>query len=140
MNLILLFEDFDDKKPEQKPRNKHKNNKVKFCIGKCDRKMFIKDGKPVIHCPSCDRTFEKHSPKSVEEFVGQLDNSSSDSLTIGVGKPCDECNCYAESCKCGCVKCKKMQKQGQIFKPEPIKLEYDSVSKSAKSVNYKKGK
>jgi hypothetical protein len=86
-------------------------------------------------------TFEKHTAQNVEDFVAQLgDEGAHDSITIGVGKPCGECNCYAESCNCGCVHCKKMQKQGQVFKPEPVKLEYDIESKPAKVVGYKNKK
>lgn len=56
MRFISLFEYFDEenkKRPEMKERPSKKE--IKHCIGKCDRKFFIKDNKPVIYCPSCDR-------------------------------------------------------------------------------------
>lgn len=56
MKFIKLFEYFDEemkKKPEMKKRPDKKE--IKRCIGKCDRKFFIKDDNPVIYCPSCDR-------------------------------------------------------------------------------------
>lgn len=55
MKIILTFESFneDTKRPERKPREKKED--IKRCIGKCNRQLVIKDGKPVIFCPSCDR-------------------------------------------------------------------------------------
>lgn len=56
---IGTFESFDDsKKREERPRPERKE-KVKRCIGQCQRKLFIKDGKPVIYCPSCQRVINK---------------------------------------------------------------------------------
>jgi hypothetical protein len=51
---LMTFESFEEpKKRELRPRPE--KEKVKRCIGKCERKFYMKDGKPVIHCPSCDR-------------------------------------------------------------------------------------
>jgi hypothetical protein len=59
MKTILTFEGFESKEnPESKERPEKKEKSLKRCIGKCNRQMFIKNGKPVIHCPSCERTFE----------------------------------------------------------------------------------
>ena len=56
MASIMRFESYveKDKKPEEKPRKTHKPN-LKRCIGQCQRRFFIKEGKPVVYCPSCDR-------------------------------------------------------------------------------------
>lgn len=56
MKFIKLFEYFDEE-PKERPEMKKRPDKkeVKHCIGKCDRKFFIKDDKPVIYCSSCDR-------------------------------------------------------------------------------------
>jgi hypothetical protein len=85
------------------------------------------------------KTFEKHSAENIQDFVNELgDEGSNDSITIGVGKPCGECNCVVENCTCGCENCKRKQKQGQVFKPEPVKLDYHLDNKSANSVPFKK--
>lgn len=52
MKHIRIFENFE-KEPERKEKPIKKEKKV--CIGQCDRKFFLKDGKPVVYCPSCDR-------------------------------------------------------------------------------------
>ena len=59
MKFVKAFESFDDikKRIESKPRPDKKKD-VKRCIGKCERNLFIKNGKPALHCPSCDRFFE----------------------------------------------------------------------------------
>lgn len=49
-----VFESLENK-PDRKPRPEKKDKQIKRCIGMCDRKFFIKDGEPVIYCPSCDR-------------------------------------------------------------------------------------
>lgn len=54
--MIETFESFN--KRQLKPRKKAKG-KINRCIGKCERKFFIKNNKPIIYCPSCDRTFGK---------------------------------------------------------------------------------
>ena len=55
MKFIKLFDSLEEK-PERKPRTENKKDKkIKRCIGKCDRKFFMKNGEPVIYCPSCDR-------------------------------------------------------------------------------------
>jgi hypothetical protein len=85
------------------------------------------------------KTFEKHSTENIEDFVKQLgDERSNDSITIGWGKPCGDCNCVVEECNCGCESCKRKQKQGQVFNPEPVKLEYHLDKKPAKSIPFKK--
>lgn len=53
MKYVKFFEDFDEKK--ERPEIKKRDKKAKHCIGKCVRKFFIEDNKPVIYCPSCDR-------------------------------------------------------------------------------------
>jgi len=57
MVLIKTFEGFEDDRKIPKPRP-DKKSAIKRCIGQCKKKLFIKDGKPVLHCPSCDRIFE----------------------------------------------------------------------------------
>lgn len=56
MKRIKLFENFSET-PKEKPERKQKPDKkdIKRCIGQCERKFFLKDGKPVVYCPSCDR-------------------------------------------------------------------------------------
>lgn len=62
MRFIKFFESYSDSesntdKPKSEPSRIERKEKkqIKRCIGKCDRKFFIKDGEPVIYCPSCDR-------------------------------------------------------------------------------------
>jgi hypothetical protein len=60
MKCIKLFENFSDsdsEKPKERPERKARPEKkdIKRCIGQCERKFFLKDGKPVVYCPSCDR-------------------------------------------------------------------------------------
>jgi len=60
MKRIKLFENFpdsDSEKPKERPERKARPEKkdIKRCIGQCERKFFLKDGKPVVYCPSCDR-------------------------------------------------------------------------------------
>jgi hypothetical protein len=57
MKHIKLFDSLEEK-PERRPRP-DKKEKIKRCIGQCERKFFIKDGEPVIYCPSCDRVLNK---------------------------------------------------------------------------------
>jgi hypothetical protein len=54
MNHLHKFTNFitESDKPEKKPKPP---KDLKRCIGMCDRKFFIKNGEPVIYCPSCDR-------------------------------------------------------------------------------------
>lgn len=60
MRFIKFFDSYSDsdkdksKKPVTRIERREKNP-IKRCIGKCDRKFFLKDGEPVIYCPSCDR-------------------------------------------------------------------------------------
>jgi hypothetical protein len=61
MKFIQLFDKYYLESKDQEPkidtsRPERKEKKpIKRCIGKCDRKFFMKDGEPVIYCPSCDR-------------------------------------------------------------------------------------
>ena len=57
MKHIKLFDSLEEK-PDRRPRP-DKKEKIKRCIGQCERKFFIKDGEPVIYCPSCDRVLNK---------------------------------------------------------------------------------
>ena len=58
MRFVKLFDNYDTEeevdKPSPRPERKEKKP-IKRCIGKCDRRFFLKDGEPVIYCPSCDR-------------------------------------------------------------------------------------
>ena len=61
MKFVKAFESFESldeipKKREARPRPDRKD--IKRCVGRCERKLFMKDGKPILHCPSCDRFFE----------------------------------------------------------------------------------
>jgi len=58
MKYIKLFDSLEEK-PERKPRPDKKDKNIKRCIGQCERKFFIKNGEPVIYCPSCDRILNK---------------------------------------------------------------------------------
>jgi len=85
------------------------------------------------------KSFESHA---AEEMVKKLGDQADDSQTIGLGRPCAECNCVIENCNCGCETCKKKQKQGQVFKKEPIDLDYsigDKPPKITESHRNKKG-
>jgi hypothetical protein len=75
---------------------------------------------------------KRFESKAAEEMVNTLGDDAEDSQTIGLGKPCVECNCCIEDCDCGCQTCKKKQKQGQVFKKEPIDQDYSLDSKPAK--------
>lgn len=54
MLYVKAFESFEKTELKERPEKKIK---TKSCLGKCQRKFYIKEGKPIIHCPSCDRTF-----------------------------------------------------------------------------------
>jgi hypothetical protein len=59
MRSIKTFEGFDGPNDRKDPKPRpEKKREVKRCIGQCKRQLFMKDGKPVLHCPSCDRIFE----------------------------------------------------------------------------------
>lgn len=62
MRSIRSFESFsDEEKRELRPRPVRKpKESVKRCIGECQRKLYLKDGKPVIYCPSCDRIINQN--------------------------------------------------------------------------------
>ena len=53
MNYINTFENFNQDKPERRPRPNRESGKR--CLGQCDRKVVLKDGKPAIYCQGCDR-------------------------------------------------------------------------------------
>ena len=54
MKYLKKFESLEEKdKFERKPR-KSKDSQKK-CLGQCDRKIVVKDGKPAIYCSGCDR-------------------------------------------------------------------------------------
>lgn len=60
MKFIKFFDSYSDSEKDKSEssdkRIERKERKpIKRCIGKCDRKFFLKDGQPVIYCPSCDR-------------------------------------------------------------------------------------
>jgi len=53
MKCIKLFENFSDinsENPKERPERKVRPEKKDI-----KRKFFLKDGEPVIYCPSCDR-------------------------------------------------------------------------------------
>ena len=47
------MENLDKEKFERRPREK--KEPIKRCLGQCDRKVILKDGKPAIYCAGCDR-------------------------------------------------------------------------------------
>ena len=63
MKHIKLFESFPEetsnthipKKERRESTQRPDRKDIKRCIGQCERKFFLKDGNPVIYCPSCDR-------------------------------------------------------------------------------------
>ncbi len=53
MKYLKTFEDLEKDRFESRPRiNK---DRKKHCLGQCDRKVVLKDGKPAIYCAGCDR-------------------------------------------------------------------------------------
>jgi hypothetical protein len=54
MKYLKTFESLEEKeKFERKPRPIREPQKR--CLGQCDRKVILKDGKPAIYCAGCDR-------------------------------------------------------------------------------------
>lgn len=53
MIYLKYFEESDPGKFERKPRPIKEPQKR--CLGQCDRKVVLKDGKPAIYCAGCDR-------------------------------------------------------------------------------------
>ncbi len=53
MRYLKYFENKDEEKFERRPREK--KEPIKRCLGQCDRKVILKDGKPAIYCAGCDR-------------------------------------------------------------------------------------
>jgi len=54
MKYLKTFESLEEKeKFERKPRERKETQKR--CLGQCDRKVILKDGKPAIYCAGCDR-------------------------------------------------------------------------------------
>ena len=69
--------------------------------------------------------------KDIKKWVDTLGKDADDAMTIGEGKPCGECNCVVEDCKCGCETCKAKQRHGQTFKKEPYSSDYSQEKKKA---------
>lgn len=55
MKHLKKFESFEETKRIERTPRPNKKDKEKRCLGQCDRKVVLKDGKPAIYCAGCDR-------------------------------------------------------------------------------------
>ena len=53
MKYLKTFENLEKDRFESKLRLNKSDRKR--CLGQCDRKVILKDGKPAIYCAGCDR-------------------------------------------------------------------------------------